>query len=208
MPYDSVLLVGYGGPEKMEDVRPFLGNVLQGRRVAPERVDEVVRSIDVAPTLMELMGLQPPGNMEGVSLAGCFDGRPAPRLRAFNETGIWLTDLPGMPEHHLRYPDIFELLEIPDKTSGTLAIKDEYMDRIIQAKDRMIRSENWKLVYQPLIDGAHWQLFDAMKDPQFRYNVLRDFPEVVEPLQRALLGWIEKDRAWRGARYRGEPSMG
>jgi ferrochelatase len=42
-PFDAVLVVAFGGPEGMGDVRPFLANVLRGRRVAPERVEEVAR---------------------------------------------------------------------------------------------------------------------------------------------------------------------
>lgn len=37
----GVLLVGFGGPERVEDVRPFLANVLRGRPVPPHRVEEV-----------------------------------------------------------------------------------------------------------------------------------------------------------------------
>jgi ferrochelatase len=40
-PFDAVLLVAFGGPQGPGDVRPFLENVLRGRRVAPERIDEV-----------------------------------------------------------------------------------------------------------------------------------------------------------------------
>src|SRR5262245_60149202 len=40
-PFDAVLVVAFGGPNGPEDIRPFLGNVLRGRRVTPERVEEV-----------------------------------------------------------------------------------------------------------------------------------------------------------------------
>jgi protoporphyrin/coproporphyrin ferrochelatase len=40
-PFDAVLFVAFGGPQGPADVRPFLENVLRGRRVSPERVDEV-----------------------------------------------------------------------------------------------------------------------------------------------------------------------
>ena len=40
---DSVLLIGFGGPESADDVQPFLANVLRGRRVSKERVEEVAR---------------------------------------------------------------------------------------------------------------------------------------------------------------------
>jgi ferrochelatase len=39
--FDSVLLISFGGPQGPDDIRPFLANVLRGRRVLPERVDEV-----------------------------------------------------------------------------------------------------------------------------------------------------------------------
>lgn len=42
-PFDAVLLVSFGGPQGPDDVRPFLANVLRGRRVPPARVEEVAR---------------------------------------------------------------------------------------------------------------------------------------------------------------------
>jgi ferrochelatase len=39
--YDAFLLVSFGGPEKREDVIPFLENVLRGRNVPRERMLEV-----------------------------------------------------------------------------------------------------------------------------------------------------------------------
>jgi len=41
VPFDSLLLVSFGGPEKHEDVIPFLENVLRGRNVPRERMLEV-----------------------------------------------------------------------------------------------------------------------------------------------------------------------
>jgi len=40
-PYDSFLLVSFGGPEGPDDVMPFLENVLRGKRVPRERMLEV-----------------------------------------------------------------------------------------------------------------------------------------------------------------------
>ena len=37
-PYDSILVVSFGGPEGMDDVMPFLENVLRGRNVPRERM--------------------------------------------------------------------------------------------------------------------------------------------------------------------------
>src|SRR3984957_4662034 len=39
--YDALLLVSFGGPERREDVIPFLENVLRGKNVPRERLEEV-----------------------------------------------------------------------------------------------------------------------------------------------------------------------
>jgi len=39
--FDAVLVVSFGGPQGLDDIRPFLANVLRGRRVAPQRIEEV-----------------------------------------------------------------------------------------------------------------------------------------------------------------------
>jgi len=46
-PFDAVLLIAFGGPQGRDDVRPFLANVLRGRRVAPERVEEVAHHYEL-----------------------------------------------------------------------------------------------------------------------------------------------------------------
>ncbi|MFD2765991.1 ferrochelatase [Micromonospora eburnea] len=43
MAYDALVLVSFGGPERPEDVRPFLQNVTRGRGVPPARLEEVVQ---------------------------------------------------------------------------------------------------------------------------------------------------------------------
>lgn len=44
---DSVLMVGFGGPTRAEDVRPFLDNVLRGRPVPLERYEAVVHHYEL-----------------------------------------------------------------------------------------------------------------------------------------------------------------
>src|SRR5207247_688288 len=45
-PYDAVLIVSFGGPEKPDDVMPFLENVVRGRNVPRERLLEVAHHYD------------------------------------------------------------------------------------------------------------------------------------------------------------------
>jgi ferrochelatase len=46
-PFDSVLVISFGGPQGPDDIRPFLANVLRGRRVSPERVEEVAHHYEL-----------------------------------------------------------------------------------------------------------------------------------------------------------------
>ena len=160
---------------------------LKGR----EPCSYVVRTIDVAPTLLDLAGIAPPAAMDGVSLVPYLDGETTDlNLVAFNETGIWLTDVPGMPRDHLRYPDLPDLLEVPDKLSGTLAIKQQYREAIVAAKDRMVRLGSWKLIYQPTTNGPLYALFDLATDPDCRTDVAKSHPDVVRLLQARLAEWM------------------
>ena len=45
--YDAVLFVSFGGPEGMDDVIPFLENVLRGRNVPPERMLQVAKHYEL-----------------------------------------------------------------------------------------------------------------------------------------------------------------
>ncbi len=76
-PFDAVLLVSFGGPQGPDDVRPFLANVLRGRRVPPARVEEVARHYErfggVSP-ITELTRRQAAGLQERLDR----DGPPLP----------------------------------------------------------------------------------------------------------------------------------
>jgi protoporphyrin/coproporphyrin ferrochelatase len=45
--FDAVLMIAFGGPERMDEVRPFLARVLAGRPVPPERLEEVVHHYEL-----------------------------------------------------------------------------------------------------------------------------------------------------------------
>ena len=71
-----MLVVAFGGPQGPDDIRPFLANVLRGRRVAPERIEEVAHHYElfggVSPltelTLRQAEGLRQELASRGVTL--------------------------------------------------------------------------------------------------------------------------------------------
>jgi ferrochelatase len=72
-PFDAVLVISFGGPEGPADIRPFLANVLRGRRVPPERVEDVAHHYErfggVSP-LTAITKRQVEGLKSRLSLAG------------------------------------------------------------------------------------------------------------------------------------------
>jgi arylsulfatase A-like enzyme len=172
---------------------PFI--IYDPRRQPSGIVRRLTRSIDVAPTLLELVGLHKPSDWDGVSLIPYLnDADEDLDLHAYSETGIWLTQLPGMPENHLSYPNLLNLLDIPDKSSGALAIKESYRKIIILAKDRMVRKGDWKLVYVPLTTGEQYYLFNTKKSPKHQVDVSQQYPEIYQELKQILLSHLCWDK--------------
>ena len=180
------------GNSVRSDFSPRVPLIMVDPRIKSARVcSRIVRSIDIAPTLLDLAGVAPPDTMDGVSLMPYLKGETTDlHLPAFNETGIWLTQLPGMPHNHLRYPDLLDILEIPDRRTGTLAIKPEYREVVIRAKDRMVCVGPWKLIYQPTTHGPLYSLFNLTADPECRSDVAATHPYIVSELQGYLLEWM------------------
>jgi ferrochelatase len=101
MTFDAVLVVSFGGPQGPADVRPFLANVLRGRRVPPHRVEAVAQHYEhfggVSPltelTLRQAGGLQAGLAARGVPLpvfVGMRNWHPYLRdtLRQMSEAGV------------------------------------------------------------------------------------------------------------------------
>ena len=96
-----MLLISFGGPQGLDDIRPFLANVLRGRRVPPDRVEEVARHYErfggVSPitrlTRQQAVGLQERLDRDGPPLpvhVGMRNWHPflADTLREMAEAGV------------------------------------------------------------------------------------------------------------------------
>lgn len=89
--FDAVLLISFGGPQGREDIRPFLANVLRGRRVSPERVEEVAHHYELFDGVSPLTALtrrQADGLRERLAVAG----HPLPVYVGMRNWHPYLTD--------------------------------------------------------------------------------------------------------------------
>ena len=93
-PFDAVLLISFGGPLRRADIRPFLQNVLRGRRVPPARLEAVVQHYEL---------------FDGVSPLTAITRRQAEGLRArLAATGPKLPVFVGMRNWHPFLDDTLE----------------------------------------------------------------------------------------------------
>jgi ferrochelatase len=72
-PFDAVLMIAFGGPQAPPDIRPFLANVLRGRRVAEGRAEEVAHHYEIVggrSPITELTLAQAEGLRERLAAAG------------------------------------------------------------------------------------------------------------------------------------------
>src|SRR5258706_16119667 len=84
-PYDAILIVSFGGPEGMDDVMPFLENVLRGRNVPRERMLQVARHYEM------FGGVSPINGQNRKLIAALKEELEAdgPRLRIYWGNGNW-----------------------------------------------------------------------------------------------------------------------
>ena len=157
-------------------------------------VKQTVRTIDIAPTLLELLALPPLNTMDGQSLVAAMNNPAAELdLLAYQETGLWLGRVPGALPQHLGYPNLLELLDIPDKKSGLMCIKPEFYSRVVRAKDRSVRNDRWKLIAMPTEMGVVYHLYDLQKDPTCINDVSTSEIEVFNTLKAQLDELIAAD---------------
>ncbi len=155
-------------------------------------VGETVRSVDIAPTLLDLAGIPQPQEWEGASMLPLMQNHPDPNERiAFAETGVWIAKVRGLPKDRIPYPSILELLEIKNKDTGTLSFKPEYLPTLVKAKERMARQGQWALIYLPTNSGATYSLYNLSNDLAMKNDVSALHPKVTTQLRAALNGWMK-----------------
>ena len=182
------------GPEALRV--PFIlhwpGKVAAGRQLTIR-----ARAIDVAPTLLELLGVPAPASFQGRSLASqLVPGGAVPELDelpALLETDIWFSDRDGQRYQRFRlpYPWLYEILTV-EKGSGDISLKPEWEETVEKARHRGLYLGRWKLLELPTPEGPRVELYDVHADPEERHEISAANPEVVADLRARL----HRERSW------------
>lgn len=171
--------------------------VYDPRITAPRRVSEIVRDVDIAPTLYALAGVPPAPGLDGASLVPLMHGEPSEKRFAFAETELWFTEeIAGVrPDERLPYPGIMQMTEL-DSAHGQIEVvlQKAMIPVTLVARHRMVRDDRYKLVYVPTRKGAIYRLFDTSTDPSEVRDVAREKPAEVERLRGVLWKWMLEDR--------------
>jgi arylsulfatase A-like enzyme len=136
-------------------------------RVRPATVvEQQVRLMDVAPTVLDLLDLGPPSGMAGRSLRPLLENRSLPFYPAFAESAP--------------YRPLF-----PQQT--------RVFYKGNQGKWRMVRTERWKLILIPNPEGDIFELYDLISDPQESHNLYSELPGEAGKLWPTLREWMQTD---------------
>ena len=161
----------------------------------PRVINETVRLIDVAPTIAELAGITPSPDWEGQSFASWLRGALPLNRPFYGETGFPFIQfsVPGVTRPKL--PPMDEMTMIDKDFNYQFVLKSEYVEPLVKAKQRCLRTAKWKLVCTPTAEGGrHFGLFHIPTDPHGEIDLAATRPEVLAPMRRALECWVDEHR--------------
>ncbi len=159
---------------------------------APERVGQLVRNIDIAPTLLELVGLAGEPRFEGQSLAACFGGGGGADLDLayYGETGYPFVRRRVPGEETLAIPPLDAVTFVDKGFDYHIVARPEMEAALVDSKERCLRAGGWKLVYTPGASGPIHRLYHLPDDPHCQRDLSAEHPEVAERMRAALWRWI------------------
>jgi arylsulfatase A-like enzyme len=164
---------------------------LPGQVAEGHVVTQRARALDVAPTLLDLLGVPAPDSFRGRSLAPLVRpgtaGTALPDAPALVESDLWFSDRDGQPYQRVRipYPWVYETATVEPET-GDIALKPEWEAPVQRARHRGVYLGRWKLLELPTPSGLKVELYDVVADPSEAHDVSEQHPDVVRTLREVL----------------------
>lgn len=157
-------------------------------------IPATVRTIDIAPTIADLLGAEKPASWEGQSFAGWLDGTEQPKSRAYyGETGFPFVQfrVPGVERPKL--PPMDGMTFIDDSFNYQFVLKKEWQVPLVAAKQRCLMTDDWKLICTPAADGSrHFSLLSLAGDIYSEKDVSAENPEILAKMKTALEKWMDE----------------
>ncbi len=154
-------------------------------RIAPSTQNDLIETVDLLPTILDLCGLPVPVNVQGRSFAPLLAGnrdRYVPREIVFAENAM---------------PCVVGQLAMRGKKGYYDYTPGQGVDAIRHPEAKMARTARWQLNYYATCDG---ELYDLDNDPGETRNLWADAgsAKIVGELKGSILDWMitadEKDQ--------------
>jgi arylsulfatase A-like enzyme len=186
---------------------PFILHV-PDRRFPIGKINRLTRTIDIAPTLLDILGLPPEPEFEGTSLRPYLERTASDlSLAFFGETSYLFFKREVPNEEPLSIAPLEDATEIDPAFNFHFRLKPEYELDVLRTKERCLRTEHWKLVFTPGVHHDIWRLFDLRTDPRCERDIKLQNPKVWQAMEVALRRWVDhhEETPIRGIFPEGEP---
>jgi len=173
---------------------------LPRREHAGTRIRQITRSVDLAPTILDLLGQPIPEGYEGVSLVPALGpGEPSLDLPAFAETCYLFYRKRIASEDVLTVEPADRTLFIDPGFRNNFVLKEEWHQPVLDTKDRMMRTPRWKLIWIPGKRGPIYRFFDMSVDPHQEHDLSgRRLPVMTRMIRSLEEHWAGRtDLRWR-----------
>lgn len=129
-----------------------------------KKIDKMVQSIDIFPTILDKLQIPNIDKTDGVSLMPLINNDEDVRKYSFSESG----------------------------KSYFKENKRRYIDGV-KGKWRSIRTNEWKLIYIPHPEKDIFELYNIKKDPSETENLIDSQTEIFDELRKKLLEWMKDE---------------
>ncbi len=154
--------------------------------VVRKRISTPVSSVDLMPTILDFLGVEPPQGIDGVSLLPIIFGGAEPRRGIFGESGISILSSSN-PRMRIKLAPQRPPAVPPEEWFN---LWEEVFNR---AKFRMIVEGDWKLIYTPDGGSGSFELYDLASDPAEETNLYEEEAEIAERMRGRLMNWVKGD---------------
>ena len=173
--------------------------IISGKNIPKKnfKVQNPVRQVDIAPTILDMLKFDGSENMDGVSLMPLIEGSSDLRLYAYGETDTWFDNNQEsglfFQKQRIIYPDVIGVSIVDFNFNNQIVLNEEYRDVINLAKHRYIYDGKYKLIYIPLSDRVIYEMYDTEKDPECTVNIVNIDKANFNRLKNELFKWITRN---------------
>ena len=180
--------------------------ILYVPKTEPKKINQIVRNIDLAPTLLKLTVNKTESQFEGTNLSPYINDEASDlNLAFYGETGFPFVQRRTKSEIPVYVPPLDELTYVDKNFKFHIVLKPEYEKNLITSKERCLRTKSWKIVFSPTKNGYIHSLYNITSDPQCLNDVSNEFPDIMKRMKHFLWEWILHGKQYSNDQIMNDP---